>query len=107
MLLCVGDCFKKCVFFFVCEKSLNSPYKPEDYLAASEYKICDDGRRQAGAYFMHKHVTNATHEEQQNATANGHKFHVCEGRRSQNMYVVIQNRKTILMDKTGLMWMNT
>ena len=26
-------------------------YRPKDYLAASGYTICDDGRRQAGADF--------------------------------------------------------
>ena len=52
MLLCVGDC-QKCVFLFGLRKkrACVSPYRPKDYLAASGYTICDDGRRQAGAYF--------------------------------------------------------
>jgi hypothetical protein len=39
------------LFCFTEKRARISPYRPEDYLASSEYTNCDDGRRQAGAYF--------------------------------------------------------
>ena len=60
---CVQAIVKQCVVF-AGKRARISDYRPEDYLAASEYKICDDGRRQAGAYLFvqarNKHTTQRT-----------------------------------------------
>ena len=43
---------KKSLLFGLRKKSLHFHLTDQkDYLAASGYQICDDGRRQAGAYF--------------------------------------------------------
>ena len=61
-----------CVPFWIATKEPAFPlYKPKDYLAASGYAICDDARRQAGAYFSAQaHNTRTT---QRTHKRDGHK----------------------------------
>ncbi len=63
------------------------------------YTICDDGRREADAYFLHRYVTNARHKEHKNATAKkvtNLMFAKAGGRKQ--MYVLIRNRNPNMAD---------
>ena len=77
------------LFFCVLRKEPEFPffYKPEDYLAASEYTICDDGRRPAGAYFSaqarNKHKSQTTHA----TTTMSHNFIFAKAGGRKTMYV--------------------